>query len=100
MKRLLKKIRPYIELYRDPKNGIAWVEDGTSGNGNSCHPNISANGSVVGMKYKRYWGKHDRIVKSHGFAYNIDRVVITGELDQIAADHCLCIGCRERKEKA
>ena len=38
----------------------------------SCHPNIDVTGSVTGMKNKGFWGKKDRIVRSHGFQYNID----------------------------
>ena len=40
----------HIFLYRDDKSGLAWVEDGSTGLGHSAHPNISATGSVKGMK--------------------------------------------------
>lgn len=89
---LLDVIRPHVKLYRDPKTGIAWVEDGTTGSGHSCHPNISSSGSVRGMKDRGYWGKHDRTVRSHGWIYNIDHVSVSGELDEIARLHCRCGG--------
>lgn len=91
-KTFIKEIDPYIELHRDPKTGIAWVEDGRSGNGHSAHPNIDASGSVIGMKSKGYWGKDDRVVRSHGYIYNIDRIVISDGLDRIANDNCQCAG--------
>lgn len=92
---LLKVIRPHVQLYRDPKTGIAWVEDGTTGNGHSCHPNISSTGSVRGMKSLGYWNKQDRTVRSHGWVYNIDHVAVSGELDKIACQHCQCGGRHE-----
>lgn len=63
-------------LFVDPKTGIAWIEDGRTGLGHSCHPNISATGSVRGMKGRGFWGKRDRTVRSHGFIYNIDHVSV------------------------
>ena len=91
-KELIKALRPHVNLYRDPKSGIAWIEDGTSGTGHSCHPNISASGSVRGMKAKGYWYRNDRTVRSHGFIYNIDRCVIHSPYDEIANDYCRCGG--------
>jgi hypothetical protein len=89
---LVKVIRPYVKLYRDSKTGIAWVEDGTTGSGHSCHPNIFSTGSVRGMKQRGYWGKGDRTVRSHGWIYNIDHVLVSGDLDKIACEYCNCGG--------
>jgi hypothetical protein len=89
---LLQEIRPYVKLYRDPKTGIAWVEDGRSGNAHSAHPNIDSSGSVAGMRKLGYWGKKDQTVRSHGFIYNIDRSVVHDEFDRLAAEHCRCGG--------
>lgn len=86
----------HIFLYRDDKSGLAWVEDGSTGLGHSAHPNISATGSVKGMKSHGFWGKKDRTVRSHGFTYNIDRYVVSDPLDKIAATACDCAGCQER----
>lgn len=97
MKQLIRKITPYKTLYRDDKNGIAWIEDGSTGLGHSCHSNIDTSGSVAGMKARGYWGKRDRTVRSHGFIYNVDSVVVTRELDEIAENECRCIGCLERR---
>lgn len=91
-KQLLKQIDEVTELYRDTNTGIAWVENGHTGSGHSAHPNIDVSGSVSGMKKLGYWGQKDRIVRSHGFYYNIDRVVITDDLDKVAAEHCRCGG--------
>jgi hypothetical protein len=88
----LQEVRPYVTLYRDPNTGIAWVEDGEAGCGHSCHPNIDRTGSVRGMKQLGYWAKDARTVRSHGFIYNIDHVVVTGDLDELARQHCQCGG--------
>lgn len=66
-KKLIKEIRPYVKLYRDTNNGIAWIEDGSTGLGISVHPNLDKSGSVTGMKKLGYWDKSDRIVLSHGW---------------------------------
>ena len=93
---LVREIRPYVNLYRDSKTGIAWVEDGTSGAGYSAHPHIDASGSILGMKNPRtpgHWGKHDRTVRSHGWIYNIDRDGSgSSELNEIARAACNCGG--------
>lgn len=93
-KEMLREIRPHVTLYRDTANGIAWVEDGTTGVGHSAHPNIDASGSVRGMQELGYWDKGARTVRSHGFIYNIDKLVANDdeELDRIAAQHCQCGG--------
>ena len=96
---LLREIGPYKHLYRDPDNGLAWVEDGSTGTGSSAHPNIDASGSVAGMKTLGYWGKADIMVRSHGFIYNVSHLVIgDDELTRIAADACACPGCILRKQ--
>lgn len=94
---LLKKIAPYKTLYRCPNTGIAWVENGSTGNGHSAHANIHRTGSVQGMKKQGYWKSNARVERTNGFIYNIDTLVISDELDQIAANNCLCRACRERK---
>ena len=99
MKRLLRKIDKYAELYRDDKSGIAWIYDCSTGLGISVHPNIAASGSVIGMRSLGYWGKHDRVVRSHGFIYNIDRFVCCpeNEYETIASNECMCRACLERR---
>ena len=99
MKQHIRHIREHVDLYRDPKTGIAWVEDYTTGLGHTCHPSIDASGSIRGMKQQGYWAKDDCCLKAGGFIYNIDRLVITSDLDQIAADECRCQACIERKSK-
>lgn len=93
MKKHIKQIEEYIDLYIDNKTGIVWVENGSTGNRHSAHPNIDASGSIKGMKSRGYWGKDDITVTSNGFIYNISKMVITDEYDQIAKDHCKCSGC-------
>lgn len=107
MKQLIKEITPYQKLYRDTNNGIAWIEDGSTGCGISIHPNISTSGSVRGMKHLGYWQKQDRIIKSHGFAYNVDLVSFSWDdptdpyykLEHLVADECMCIACYERRSE-
>lgn len=91
MKQKLQQIKDNVILYRDTNTGIAWVEDGSTGCGHSCHPNINASGSVRGMR-RRGWSKGERVVRSHGFKYNIDRVIVSDEYDEIARQNCLCGG--------
>lgn len=99
MKQFIREIKPHVNLYRDDKNGIAWIEDGTSGCEISVHSNIDASGSVSGMKNLGYWGKKDRTIRSHGFIYNIDSFVCwkENELEMIVANECRCQGCLERR---
>lgn len=98
-KQFIKEIEPYKKLYRDDKNGIAWIEDGSTGLGISVHPNIDKSGSVTGMKNLGYWDKSDRIVQSHGWKYNIDRFVCDKEnkLEMIVSNECMCQACMERR---
>jgi hypothetical protein len=93
-KLLLQQVDEYTALYRDTQTGIAWVEDGHTGSGHSAHPNISATGSIRGMKAKAYWGKYDRCLRSHGFIYNTDRCLVSEDdpLDELARQHCQCGG--------
>lgn len=100
-KQIIRKIDEYATLYRDDKNGISWIENGKTGLGHSCHANIGASGSVIGMKNLGYWDKEDRVVQSHGFKYNIDSFVIDKEdpYDVIVADECMCQGCLDRRAR-
>lgn len=98
-KRYIREIKTYVGLYRDDKTGIAWVVDGSTGCGHSCHANIDSSGSVRGMKKLGYWRKKDRTVRSNGFIYNIDSYVVNDELDEIAARECRCQACLERRSK-
>lgn len=95
----IKNIGSCAELHRDPKSGIAWVKDYSTGMGHSCHANIDATGSARGMKKLGYWGKNDRTVKSHGFIYNIDTFVVDKKdpYDMLAAKYCQCKACVERR---
>lgn len=95
----VRNVGPCAELHRDRKNGIAWIKDGATGLGYSCHANIDATGSVRGMKKLGYWGKNDRTVKSHGFIYNIDTFVVDegNPYDVLAVEECQCASCIERR---
>lgn len=94
---LIKEIRPYKKLYRDEKTGIAWIESNSTGLGYSVHPNISSTGSVKGMKDRGYWNKKDKIVKSHGWQYNISQFITNDDLSKIVADYCMCEECKKRR---
>jgi hypothetical protein len=95
---LIKEIKPYVSLYRDSKTGIAWIENGSTGQGHSCHPNIDITGSVKGMKKLGYWKQDDRTVRSNGCIYNIDKLVVTDELDEITREYCRCAGWHNRSK--
>ncbi|MGB3203720.1 MAG: hypothetical protein WBB28_01890 [Crinalium sp.] len=88
----LKEISEYVILYRDSETGIAWVENGHTGNKHSSHANIDETGSVAGMKALGYWKREDRTAQSDGFIYNIDRLVVVDKYDEIARQHCQCGG--------
>lgn len=98
-KQFIREIKPHVTLYRDTLNGIAWIEDGSTGLTFSVHPNIDKSGSVIGMKNLGYWGKNDRIVETHGFKYNIDRFVCDEKeiFEKILAEECMCQGCIKRR---
>lgn len=101
MKQFIREIKQGINLYRDDINGIAWIEDGTSGMGISVHANISSSGSVRQMKNLGYWEKKDRTIKSHGYIYNIDTFICDkdNEMEMIVADECCCQSCIKRRYK-
>lgn len=98
MRKMIREISEHVTLYRDDKSGIAWIEDGNTGCGVSAHPNISSSGSVRGMKDLGYWRKSDRVVRSHGFAYNIDILAVdkNDPLEKLVASECRCAACMER----
>lgn len=99
MKQLIRKIEEHINLYRDNKNGIAWIEDGRTGLGISIHANIHSSGSVTGMKNLGYWRKTDRTIRNCEWIYNIDSFMCDkdNELEMIVANECRCQGCLERR---
>lgn len=99
MKQLIKEISEGIKLYRDSDTGIAFVHDGSTGLSHSCHPNIDSTGSVRGMKKLGYWGKNDVIVRANGYSYNVSRFCVdsSDELDNIAAESCMCSSCVKRR---
>lgn len=92
---------PHLTLKRDARSGLAWIENTHVGQGVSVHSNISATGSVAGMKDRGYWKRDDRTARSHGFIYNVDTFVCDPKnpLEVVVSEHCQCLGCRERREK-
>jgi hypothetical protein len=90
MKIMVKKISENIAIYRCPATGITWVEDHCAGLRHSAHPNISNTGNVAGMR-QRGWNK-DQTKQADGYIYNIDRLIITDPLDEIARQYCRCGG--------
>ena len=100
MKKMIREINEYTTLYRDDVAGIVWIEDGSTGMGISVHSNISNTGSVRGMKDRGYWGRKDRTVRSHGWIYNIDTLIVDNNnpLEKLLADtECKCQACIERR---
>ena len=94
-KLLVRQVDPHVALYRDTVTGIAWVENGHTGLGHSCHPNISDTGSVAGMKKLGHWGKYDHTMKSHGWIYNVSHLVVSDEYDELARQNCHCRGAHD-----
>ena len=92
MKNNAREVRPGIWLRVDEKTGIAVVDDDASGSGHAAHPNIDRTGSVLGMKKLGHWGEGDRIVRFRGFIYNISRLSVSDDLDELARRHCRCGG--------
>jgi hypothetical protein len=91
-KKLIKEIECNVNLYINPKTGIAWVEDGSTGMIHSAHANIDSTGSIKGMKNLGYWGKKDRCIRSNGWIYNIDTIYARTEYEHIAKEYCQCGG--------
>lgn len=98
-KKLIEVIQPSVKVYQNPMTGIAWVKDGRNGLRHSCHPNIHKTGSVKGMIARGYWAEDDKVISSNGFKYNTSHLIVSDELDSIAADHCECRQCLLRKVK-
>lgn len=100
MTEFIRDIQPGVKLYRDRLNGIAWAEDHRTGLGISVHPNIDETGSIDGMVNLGYWRKDDRVVKSHGWIYNIDRLTYDSNdpIEVIVASECRCAACLERRK--
>lgn len=94
----IKELDEHHILYRDSKNGIAWVCDTSSGMCYSAHPNIMQSGSVRGMKALGYWDKSDKVVESHGYKHNISKLVISDTWDKVVAAHCQCSECKKQHE--
>ena len=92
-KQLIEVIEPHVNLYRDSNTGIAWVEDGRTGCGHSCHPNIDASGSVRGMIARRHWHEDDLVILTNGFKYNVSKFMASTDYDLVAAKHCQCRPC-------
>lgn len=99
MKQFIRKIEEHVNLYRDDKSGIAWIEDGRTGFGISVHGNIDSSGSILGMKALGYWGKKYRTIRSHKWIYNIDSFICDrdNKPEMIVAEECRCQGCIERR---
>ncbi len=92
MKTKIKDLEENVTLYTCKKTGIAFIENGKTGTIHSCHASIDSSGSVRGMKKLGYWLKKDRTVKTNGFIFNIDSLVVSDELDEIARKFCKCGG--------
>lgn len=92
---------PNLSLKRDRKTGIARVEDRNCGLSYGPHANIDQSGSVQGMKAKGWWNKKARTARAFGFIYNIDTLSTPAEkpFALVAADHCCCVACSERRDK-
>jgi len=93
-KQHLGNIKPYVDLYRDDRTGIAIVEDGTSGTGHGPHPSIDSSGSVRGMKELGHWRKDAQTVRALGYIFNTSVIVVDTDLDRIAWANCECGGPR------
>lgn len=98
MKNLICEVDQHHKLYRDSETGIAWMEDHSTGLGISVHANISDTGNVEGMRGRGHWGRNDRVVKSHGWYYNIDTLVcdLSNPNERLVAEACMCDSCRNR----
>jgi hypothetical protein len=96
----VREIEPHVNLFRDPRNGIAWIENGRTGTSHSCHPSIDRTGNLTGMRKNGGWG-NATVVQSHGFKYNVDSFVINKEdpFDLLVAQECQCSGCEKRRKE-
>ena len=99
MSQFIREIEPGVELFRDAVTGIAWAEDHRTGLGVSVHPNIDESGSVEGMVARGWWRSSDRVARSHGWIYNIDRLSYNKDdpVEVAVAAECKCTACMERR---
>lgn len=89
-----------VELRIHNNTGIAEIADGRHGSAHTCHPSIDSTGSITGMKNKGYWRKDARTRRAFGCIFNIDSLVSTDDLDDLAMKHCVCDACQVRRLKA
>lgn len=101
MYRYIKSVGDCANLYRDDTSGLAWISDGRIGTEHSVHPSIHRTGSVRGMKSLGYWGKKDKVVRSHGWIFNISIFTCDedNKYDLIVANECKCECCVERRNQ-
>lgn len=99
MSQFIREIEPGVELFRDAVTGIAWAEDHRTGLGVSVHPNIDESGSVEGLVTRGWWRSSDRVARSHGGIYNIDRLSYNKDdpVEVAVAAECKCTACMERR---
>ena len=84
----LYRVKQTGEICNLPYIGqVVTIANGSVGIQHSAHPNISANGSVAGMKKLGFWNKTDITVRQRGFAYNISKTACSHLLDEL----CLAI---------
>ena len=95
---LIEHVGEFTDVYRNKNTGVAFVYNAQKGTKYSCHPNIEADGSVREMKKSGAWGRKDRIVRGNGYIYDIDILSVNFPVDAIAAKHCMCVACQERRQ--
>lgn len=67
-----------------PCDGVVAINNYSTGTGHSAHPNIGSTGSVAGMVKQGYWLATDKTMRTNGYTYNLDRVVVSSALDLLA----------------
>jgi hypothetical protein len=94
---LLRELGPGINLYRDGRTGLAWVEDEGRNLTYNPHPSIPSGDfrhTVRTMKLRGLWKRDCRTAASHGAIYNLSlcRTNLDNSLDVIAMENCRCGG--------
>jgi len=98
-KTFIKQLAEYVELHRDAKTGIAWINDGKTGCEESLHPSIDKSGSIKGMKKKGYWGKNDKIITCNNGHYNISKESQFSVYAKTLKKACKCSVCRDKFDR-
>jgi hypothetical protein len=66
------------------QKGLVQLRNGSSGTGHSPFINVDRTANLAGLRKLYRWGKDDKLVRAHGFIYNLNMPSVTDELDMLS----------------